>query len=392
MKLHLTNWRLVLAAFLFPNIISAQVWTQTSAPTNNWQSIACSADGSKLVAAVDGGGIYTSTNFGGNWTSNNLPSMSWNSVASSADGNKLAAAVFSGGIYTSTNAGTTWISNNLASKSWNSIASSADGSILVATYVQNYVTGQNFVIVSTNAGAIWFSNQAPAGGPGLYGVNLSASGSRLAAGINTGSIMVSSNLGKSWLATNNLNAGSFKSIVSSADGGKLAAVYGGATVFTSANAGISWTNSTISSADIVSVTISADGNKLSAFGSIPSMAAYVFISTNLGITWITNVQSVSGWKSIATSADGNRLAAVVYRGGIWVAQTMPSPRLNFTTANAALKVSWMVPSTNFVIQQSTDFQNWTDATNAPTLNLTNLQNEIVLPSAGGNYFYRLKTP
>ena len=38
---------------------SAQTWTQTSAPGTNWIAIASSADGTKLVAAVYGAGIYT---------------------------------------------------------------------------------------------------------------------------------------------------------------------------------------------------------------------------------------------------------------------------------------------------------------------------------------------
>jgi len=43
-------------------------WTQTSAPLNYWQSVASSSDGTKLVAVVNGGFIYTSTDSGVNWT------------------------------------------------------------------------------------------------------------------------------------------------------------------------------------------------------------------------------------------------------------------------------------------------------------------------------------
>ena len=42
--------------------------------------------------------------------------------------------------------------------------------------------------------------------------------------------------------------------------------------------------------------------------------------------------------------------------------------------------------------QSCDLQNWADMTNQPVLNLTNLQNEVVLQPPGINVFYRLKTP
>src|SRR5262249_17833926 len=51
----------------------------------NWQAIASSADGSKLVATVYGGQIYTSTDSGLTWTPRDS-SREWYSVASSADG------------------------------------------------------------------------------------------------------------------------------------------------------------------------------------------------------------------------------------------------------------------------------------------------------------------
>src|ERR1041385_3878238 len=89
---------------------SAQTWTKTTASSNYWSSIACSADGSKLVAATSGAGahsMYTSTNAGLTWTSNNFVGLSWNGVASSADGKKLAAVSANGAAYTSTNSGLT---------------------------------------------------------------------------------------------------------------------------------------------------------------------------------------------------------------------------------------------------------------------------------------------
>jgi len=54
--------------------------------------------------------------------------------------------------------------------------------------------------------------------------------------------------------------------------------------------------------------------------------------------------------------------------------------------------SWLIPSTNFVLQQNLDLTatNWTDITNTHVLNLTNLQNQIFLPLPASNSFYRLK--
>src|SRR6266516_1790016 len=75
----------------------AQTWTQSSAPPATWSSVTSSADGNKLVAVVDGGGIYASPDAGSSWTRSEAPNINWASVASSADGSKVVA-VIGGGI------------------------------------------------------------------------------------------------------------------------------------------------------------------------------------------------------------------------------------------------------------------------------------------------------
>ena len=87
----------------------------TGAPTNGlWETVACSADGSKMIAAGGGGvgnlfPIYTSPDMGVTWVSNNAPVFNWQSVASSADGTRLvAAAELNQVIYISTNSGVVW--------------------------------------------------------------------------------------------------------------------------------------------------------------------------------------------------------------------------------------------------------------------------------------------
>jgi hypothetical protein len=145
---------------IYTSTNSGITWTQTSAPSNNWVSVASSADGSKLVAAsapvfINGGWagpIYTSTNSGMTWISNNAPNELWDSVASSADGTKLVAAAQNAPIYTSTNFGTTWISNNTPSQTWLCVASSADGNKLVAAALYD---------ASFNPGSIYSTYTAP---------------------------------------------------------------------------------------------------------------------------------------------------------------------------------------------------------------------------------------
>ena len=74
-------------------------WT-ARASNRAWRSIASSADGTKLVAVVYGGQIYTSTDSGVTWTARESR-RDWYGVASSADGTKLVAVVYPGQIYTS---------------------------------------------------------------------------------------------------------------------------------------------------------------------------------------------------------------------------------------------------------------------------------------------------
>ena len=105
-------------------------WTARDSGTRAWHSVASSSDGSKLVAGVGGGQIYTSTDSGVTWTARDT-GRNWRSVASAADGSKLVAGVQGGQIYTSTDSGVTWTARDF-NRNWRSVASSADGSKLVA--------------------------------------------------------------------------------------------------------------------------------------------------------------------------------------------------------------------------------------------------------------------
>jgi hypothetical protein len=145
----------------------------------------------------------------------------------------------------------------------------------------------------------------------------------------------------------------------------------------------------------ISIASSADGRKLIAAAAPNTTSSnMIFTSSDFGFTWTSNNVPVVNWSCVASSADGNQLVAGSAYGGIWTRQTTPDPRLNITPSSNSSTVSWTVPSTDFILQQNPDLTttNWTDVTNPPVLNLTNLQDEVALPMAAGNNFYRLKTP
>ena len=119
-----------------------------------WESIASSADGTKLAAVAWGGQIYTSIDFGTTWTPRESD-RSWISIASSADGTKLAAVDFGGQIYASIDSGATWTAR-ASSQDWFSIASSADGTKLAAVVQdgQIYTSSYNLT-VAENSGSFF---------------------------------------------------------------------------------------------------------------------------------------------------------------------------------------------------------------------------------------------
>ena len=155
-----------------------------------WTSVASSADGTKLVAVAKGGQIYTSTNSGSSWQQRtNNASLPWNNVASSSDGSRLVAVLGNGSIYISTDSGVTWTLNSTTTASGSFVASSSDGNRLVAAYGSTTVSG--YIYTSTDSGASWATaGNAPSAK--WLGVASSSDGSLLAAVVYGGNIYVSS--------------------------------------------------------------------------------------------------------------------------------------------------------------------------------------------------------
>jgi hypothetical protein len=394
----------------------AQTWTQTSAPSNNWASVASSADGSKLVAAAGlsyggDGLIYISTNSGVGWMPTSAPTDSWTTVASSADGTKLVAAASGDLIYISTNSGFSWVPTSAPSNYWTSVASSANGSKLLAA------ANSDLIYFSTNSGSDWMPADAPVAS--WESVACSADGTKAVAAngnVADNQVWISEDSGATWTQAD-LPSQNWSSVCSSADGNKLAAVGistaitfpGGRSVSISGGLGIStnsgpnWTTNDNFNAS--SIASSADGNKL-----IAGNGSGIYISTDLGTTWIqeTNISafilafSADGNKSVVTTAvtdslelPGGRTITTIIPGPIiYTSFSIPTPSINIAPTNGNLALSWLIPSTNFVLQQNFDLTttNWTDMTNTPVLNLTNLQNQVFLPLPASNSFYRLATP
>ncbi len=402
MKTLLSALAIFCGLFTTVNPVFAQTWTQSSAPITTWNSVASSADGTKLFAInyilpeppfLPASPMYVSTNSGATWNPTELPSYYFNYVACSADGEKVTAT---SPIYdftpfwSSSDSGVTWTSEGSFlgpySEDWSCICCSADGNKIFAA------NGTNFY-VSLDSGATWTPTSTSTRGWSY--VAASADGTKLVAGMFDDTVYTSTNSGSSWFAVGPTNEYWWGGVASSADGCKLVAAswssYNfnnngiGGPIYTSNDSGLTWIPTSAPFLNWQSVASSADGTKLVA----AVKGGQIYASTNSGVTWqAANVPSTN-WQSIASSADGNKLVAVVGNGGIWTSQTTPTPQLNLATSNTSLALSWLVPSTNFVLQQSPDLISWSSITDAPALNLTNLNNELTLSPSNNIGFFRL---
>jgi len=378
----------------------AQTWMTNSFPLSA-RSVASSADGCNLVLAAGDGGVFTSTNSGATWTQSLGGAGIANAyvVASSADGTILFADDFN----VSTNSGTTWnfipsgITANGVAVVFEFIACSADGSrLLVAGGTSIHVSYPYLNLLSSplytspDSGMTWVSNNAPVAS--WQAAAASADGTKLVAVINGGGIYTSTNFGITWVS-NNVPNEAWTSVACSADGGKVVATSVGGGIFNSVDSGQTWApnawiSNNLPNSAWISVASSADGNKL-----VATTTGNIYSSTNSGNSWTLDNAPVKGWGWVASSADGNKYVTITPGGNrnVWTLQISPAPQMIIAPTNSSLALSWIIPSTNFVLQQNLDLttENWTDVTNTPVLNLTKLQDEVTLPVTNGSSFYRL---
>jgi photosystem II stability/assembly factor-like uncharacterized protein len=326
----------------------------TSAPSNNWQSVACSADGTNLVAAsfVPNSGsslVCISSDAGSTWAVRDGPGGSVQSVAISPDGRRVSAAA-GDTIYVSFDRCASWIRTTVPINWWLSVAYVAGGSRLLAA------SGQG-IYSSIDGGASWTPISAA----------------------------ITNQPGFRW-----------GSIGSSADGKSLIAaswVFGplGAKpgpVYTSGNSGGTWTLANVPNLLWGCVACSGNGKRMVAL----ARAGQVFESNDSGTTWAVLSSPSEFWQQAVLSADGSRLFAITDGGEIFTSARTPTPWVGLATIRDQLVLSWTVSSMNFVLQRTSNLLDpsaWTDVPSGTALNPTNLQNQVTIPAPNGPAFFRL---
>lgn len=283
------------------------------ANARNWSSISMSADGTRLIAVVRDGTIWTSTDFGVNWVprAEVVTQRQLGAAASSAEGGTLIVASTNSYISVSIDSGLVWRDRQLAGlANWSAVASSAAGSNLVAT-----VNG-GFIYTSADSGENWIARNVSRA---WQGVASSANGTNLVAVANNDYVWTSANAGQNWTAQGAGGQRLWRAVAANTNVSKIIAVTLGGPVMLSANGGTSWAAATaLGNGSWSSVASSEDGNIL----AVTKYGGKIYISTDSGATW-TEQETNRNWTSIAMSANGRRLAATVANGNVFVSE--PSP-------------------------------------------------------------------
>jgi hypothetical protein len=397
-------------------------WRLASAPISLGGPMAASKDLNKLVAAdsiYPGGLIYTSSDSGRTWRTASAPSNDWSSVASSTDGTKLVASAgpwtgqdsLPGLIYTSGDSGATWAPSYAPPDYWQAVASSADGTKLFAVswgyWPPNFDVIAGSIYRTMDSGVHWSVTTAPH--EGWVAITTSADGQKLAASrSSTDRIYTSNNSGVTWLPSNS-PSNSWVSIASSADGSTLIAAGAyGSRVYLSPDSGLSWIQTDLptnaGNPQWTSVASSADGATLVAMGMMWAVSVsegwhvVIWVSTDSGRTWALSDPPAANWQGMAVASGASGVVAVGPAAVCTLGDTAlglplpPAPRLSIGLSGATVELSWLVPSTCFVLQKSSALNatSWADVSAAPTLNLSNLHLEQTVPPSLGRAFYRLK--
>jgi hypothetical protein len=385
MKIKSFDAILALALLLIVTTGFAHTWHQATTLTSAGAT-AMSADGKVICVVNSGSRPYISIDSGKTWVlaTNSPPGGTYYSIgaiAINADGSKIFANLSSGETtftYLSTNKGMSWTKTSFLDTTPGTafpLACSADGSRVFAL-LEDAAGGSRptWFYFSTNAGVNCNTSSIPVK---AYTVACSADATRLIAGTTEG-VYYSSDFGANWAPGNSPSPG-MGAVCISSDGKSIGGL--GTKTYISSDSGLTWrTNDLLGSF----IACSANGTNWIIAG------AYICTSVDAGVTWTTNLTSAQ-WLGGVVSADGCEMAADGSGQGTWIGLVTPSPQLNIQSQAPNAEISWLLPSTNFVLQQTTDLttSTWTAVTNLPTLNFSNLNQEVTVPVINSSGFFRL---
>lgn len=267
-------------------------------------------------------------------------SRDWSDVACSDSGQKVVAVVNTGFIYTSTDYGDTW-TQRATSNAFNAVASDSTGTNLIAVETGSYVW------TSSDSGANWTEQTGGIGGAAFdpVAIAMSSDGSKAVLADFGGTLYTSTDFGVSWTARDSTR--DWIAVCSSSDGTKLAAVVSGGQIYTSNDSGVNWT-ARASNLGWIDIDCSDDGVTLVATIS----GGNIYTSSDSGVNWTSRATSEL-WTGAACSSDGARMFATYSGTGFkysldsgvtWIAGTAPSVNLSTLCCNSTGLLLFATPA------------------------------------------------
>ncbi len=296
---------------------------------SNFRDIATNPTGEKVVAVVDLGDIFLSSDSGTTWT--NLTTgtaqsgLAWRSVAISADGQVIFAAVYGGDIYKSSDAGASWSSTTLTTGhnlNWSSIAISDDAVNIFAAATGNYI------YISKNSGATWVVQRPLPPGYSDIARNYStisttSDGQRFVTGPGFASVLSSLTpdtttaifMGSSFVIAD---------LAMSRDGSRIYSLASSGAYLFSTWSRIPGISGYAQQASMYCYSNGCPAGQVIGTNADGRVAAYggsatkLILSVNSGTSYATLTNSpTADWRGVAFTADGASFYAVAYGGDIF---------------------------------------------------------------------------
>lgn len=309
---------------------AGEEWQARGSSQGSWVAVACSADGTRLLAATESGRLYVSQDAGITWAPRES-NRTWRAVTVSADGMRMAAAS-SGRIYVSSDAGATWTARG-ESLSWRGLASSSDGMRLVAGSQGGWLQ------TSSDFGLTWTPRETRRN---WRSVASSDDGMRLAAVDSPGRIYVSTDGGVTWMATG--PTADWRALAGSADGQRWFAAARDNRLYISADGGVQW-SAREPSRRWTGLASSADGSHVVATAE----NSQIFVSRDFGSNWQARDEA-RAWTAVASSGNGTRLLASVANAKILHSDVVAPSEMVFTPQAGGIGT----PYTTFSFQVEDD--------------------------------------
>jgi photosystem II stability/assembly factor-like uncharacterized protein len=295
-----------------PSALDGIDWRLVESP-RNWSSIACDATGNKLVAVVNNGQIYTSTDSGSTWVPRESV-RNWKAVASNASGTNLVAIVYGGQIYTSSDSGVNWMPRDV-NRNWNSVSSSAPGQRLVATVD----TGR--IYYSSDFGATWTADTSPGSDQNWNSVSMNSTGLIIVATTSTsGQIYRSTDGGINFNVLPSSPAQNWGGVATNSDGSVIVGVVAGGFIYQSMDNGATW--NTRYFAQVLDWNyVYCNNSDIGNARFIASVSnGQLYLSQDKGINW-NPTNNTRPWTSVACNGNFFRLFGTVSNQSIQIGQS-----------------------------------------------------------------------